>query len=166
MPEQPITVVIPSRDRAEMLTSIVPSYLQGCVEKVIVVDDASEDDTPAVLARLFAMDARIVSVRNEHAIGTPASRNRGLELCDTEFVYFGEDDVELPAGYLDRVLDVARAQSAVIVGTGLRFIPWEQHEAADKWSGAASIFLRIPARSPRRGWTNPSSRPSASAPSR
>ena len=47
-----ITVIIPTYNRAHLLPKIIPSYLQQRVSKIIIVDDASTDNTQEVVREL------------------------------------------------------------------------------------------------------------------
>lgn len=101
-----LSAVIPTRNRARMVGEAVESALcqrNGEVE-VIVVDDASTDDTANVLARSFA--SRIHVLRLPQRRGAGAARNAGVRLASGELVAFlDDDDLWLP-GKLDAELRV------------------------------------------------------------
>jgi len=63
--EPRVSVVIPTRNRSGYLQNALRCALgqEGVTVEVIVVDDASDDETPAVLAAVN--DARVRMVRNE-----------------------------------------------------------------------------------------------------
>ena len=93
-----ISVVIPTHDRAEWLPRAVGSVLaQTWTDfELLIVDDHSTDETPAVIAR-FA-DARIRSFRHERNFGQSKALNTGIEHARGEYVAFLDDDDEwLPA---------------------------------------------------------------------
>lgn len=75
-----VSVVIPTRNRADLLAEAVAGAGSQTVEdiEIIVVDDASQDHTPKLLAELAAADRRIRVERNEARRGGPAARNRGV----------------------------------------------------------------------------------------
>jgi glycosyltransferase involved in cell wall biosynthesis len=106
-PESRVSVVIPTFNRAELLASTLESLAaQAPAPRVIVVDDGSADDTPAVLER-FAPEV----IRNPAGGWGPSrARNAGLERVATELVAFVDsDDLVLPGGLaaLERALDAA-----------------------------------------------------------
>jgi GT2 family glycosyltransferase len=88
-----VSVVIPSYNRADMLEATVRSVLAQTVAplEVLVVDDGSTDDTPAVCARF---PAPVRTIRQENR-GLPGARNRGIAeargdwiaLCDSDDVW-------------------------------------------------------------------------------
>jgi glycosyltransferase involved in cell wall biosynthesis len=86
--------------------------------ELVVVDDASTDGTPALLAT--ASDPRIVVLRNVEQLGLAASLNRGLDRAQGRYLArLDSDDVALPE-WLARLLVRIRAEPPVaIVGTGI-----------------------------------------------
>ncbi|MCU0759897.1 MAG: glycosyltransferase family 2 protein [Steroidobacteraceae bacterium] len=93
-PPPRVSVVIPTRNRAALLRRALESvFAQGFVDhEVLVVDDASTDDTAALLAGW--PDPRLRVLRQPAAGGGPRARNRGIEASRGEFVAFLDDDDE------------------------------------------------------------------------
>ncbi|MEP7346769.1 MAG: glycosyltransferase family A protein, partial [Gemmatimonadaceae bacterium] len=87
-----VSVVIPTRDRSSLLARTLHSVLdqQGVDLRVIVVDDASSDDTPAMLARVG--DDRLTVIRHTTPGGVSAARNAGIEASTGDWVAFLDDD--------------------------------------------------------------------------
>ena len=87
-----VSVVIPTRDRAALLETTLRSVLwQDDVDlEVIVVDDASTDATPEVVAA--AADSRVTLVRRDEPHGPPGARNLGAGRASGEWVGFVDDD--------------------------------------------------------------------------
>lgn len=95
----------------------VPSYLQPEVAEVILVDDASTDETPAVLGSLVAMyPGRVRFLRNEVNRKQVFSKNRAKVMAATPWIYFGDDDSVLTKGSIGSLLMVAERNQADIVG--------------------------------------------------
>jgi hypothetical protein len=104
-----LSVVMPTHDRATQLERAARSVLDqdGADVELVIVDDASSDDTSAVTDRLSA-DPRVRVVRNDRAVGPGAARNRGIAEARGELLGFcDDDDAWLPGaattlvGYLD-----------------------------------------------------------------
>lgn len=93
-----ISVVIPTFNRPHLLPRAVESALNGGTDvEVIVVDDASSDNTASVCASLKG----IRYVRLDRNQGVAGARNVGLLESRGEFVSFlDDDDLRLP-GSLD-----------------------------------------------------------------
>jgi glycosyltransferase involved in cell wall biosynthesis len=104
-----VSVVVPTRNRSALLAVTLRGVLrQRDVElEVIVVDEASTDDTPQMLARLD--DLRLRVVRHEAPHGVSAARNRGTAEARGEWVAFTDDDDLWAPDKLARQLQAALA---------------------------------------------------------
>jgi glycosyltransferase involved in cell wall biosynthesis len=92
-PDAPrVSVVLPTRDRVDLLPLAVESVLrQREVDvELVVVDDGSRDGTAAYLDRLS--DPRVVVVRHPIAQGVSAARNAGIAQAHAPVVAFLDDD--------------------------------------------------------------------------
>lgn len=85
-----VSVIIPTHNRSALVREAVESSLAAISpgDEVIVVDDGSEDDTSAVLARF---GDRIRYVRIDNA-GVSAARNVGMRMARGALVTFLDDD--------------------------------------------------------------------------
>ncbi len=94
-----LTVVVPNFNHAHYLPECLQAILDQSVPptEIIVIDDASTDNSVAVIERLAEIHPSIRLVRNEQNQGVPFNANRGVELARGEFVYFAAaDDWVLP----------------------------------------------------------------------
>jgi len=97
-PAQPgISVVIPCYNYARFLAFAVDSCLAQDYPdfEVIVVDDGSKDETPAVAARYLD---RIRYIRQDNA-GLPAARNTGITNARKPFIAFLDADDQFKPGH-------------------------------------------------------------------
>jgi glycosyltransferase involved in cell wall biosynthesis len=87
-----VSAIVPTRNRSGLLATTLRSVLwQREVElEIIVVDDASTDDTADVVAGIG--DPRVTLVRQEEARGPSAARNRGAREARAEWIGFVDDD--------------------------------------------------------------------------
>lgn len=90
-----VSVVIPSQNRRARLARAIDSVMQQTWPsiEIIIVDDASTDDTPQFLEKLGSNSRiPIKVVRNEVAQGGAGARNKGIELAEGQYVAFLDDD--------------------------------------------------------------------------
>jgi glycosyltransferase involved in cell wall biosynthesis len=87
-----VSIVIPCRNHARFLDEAIESVLAQTVpvRDLIVVDDGSTDDTPAVAARYPGLHYVRQSRR-----GVSAARNAGLRLANAEHIVFLDADDRL-----------------------------------------------------------------------
>jgi glycosyltransferase involved in cell wall biosynthesis len=113
-----VTVVIPTRDRAHLVAGVVASALEqrGVAVEVVVVDDASTDETPQRLEAIE--DRRLRVLRNEVNLGVSGARNRGIEGARGPWVAFLDDDDLWAPGKLRAQLAAPGATAAVLVYAG------------------------------------------------
>jgi glycosyltransferase involved in cell wall biosynthesis len=101
-----VSVCIPSYNAARFLAAAIDSVLAQTFAdfELVVSDDASTDDTAAVLARYA--DPRLRVVRAEDRLGQAGNWNRCVELARGEYVVLLHADDELLPGYLERAVAV------------------------------------------------------------
>jgi glycosyltransferase involved in cell wall biosynthesis len=122
-----VSVIIPTFNRAALLPRAVESALAaGDDLEVIVVDDASEDETPGVCARLRG----IRYLRLKRNVGVASARNAGILESRAEFITtLGDDDLRLPESLdaqvrlLEESPEAAFCYGRVFVGDELRTLP-------------------------------------------
>jgi Glycosyl transferase family 2 len=112
------TVVVPTRNRRELLVATLRSVLaQRDVDlQVIVVDEGSDDGTADAVRELD--DPRVRLVRHDTPKGLPAARNAGLAVAIGEWIAFCDDDDLWAPDKLALQLDAARRARAVWCCTG------------------------------------------------
>jgi glycosyltransferase involved in cell wall biosynthesis len=97
-----VSVVIPTRDRLAYLKEAVASVRAQTFGRweLLIVDDASEDETPDWLGSLE--DPHIRVIRLDQHVHRAAARNRGLDLAAGEYVIFLDDDDRFRPRTLER----------------------------------------------------------------
>jgi len=98
-----VSIVITSYNYAHYLPLAIDSALgqDYAPLEVLVMDNASTDDTPAVIAR-YAGDPRFRAVRNETNIGLTPNHNKGLAEARGEYILFLSADDALTPGSISR----------------------------------------------------------------
>lgn len=106
-----VSVVLPSYNGARYLREAADSVLRQTWEnwELILVDDASTDDTAAIAAEYVKRDPRIRTLRNPTNRKLPGSLNRGFEEAKGELLTWTSDDnryrpdaLAAMAGYLEQ----------------------------------------------------------------
>jgi GT2 family glycosyltransferase len=102
------SVVVPTYNRSARLSLLLDGLAgqEGVGEfEVIVVDDASPDDTQALLKRRAAdVPFRLTALRQEHNAGPAQARNRGWREAAGPIVCFTDDDCIPAPKWLAEVL--------------------------------------------------------------
>lgn len=102
-----VSVVVPTYNRSHiwkrisgggnlaynLLNQDYPNY------ELIIVNDGSTDDTVTVLKELAGNNARIKVVNKQNA-GASVARNEGIERAEGEYIFFVDDDDNIPTDYL------------------------------------------------------------------
>ncbi len=128
-----VSAVIPTFNRAGMLREAVASVLGQDYDRIelIVVDDGSTDDTPAVLE---TFGSAVKALRRENR-GVSAARNAGIKAASGDLIAFlDSDDLWLPEKISVQVDFFKRNKDAWICQTeeiwirnGLRINPKKKH---------------------------------------
>ncbi|MCU1451723.1 MAG: glycosyltransferase like 2 family protein [Acidimicrobiales bacterium] len=120
-----VTVVVPTRNRSRRVVEAVASAQTQTLRdiEILVVDDASTDDTVATIGAVAAADPRVRILRQQVRSGAPAARNRGLDERRGEFVAFLDDDDRWLPTKLERQVACLRARpDVVLVGCHHRIV--------------------------------------------
>lgn len=120
MPAPKASVVVATRNRAELLGRLLDALeLQESEHfEVIVVDDASTDRTPALLAKRATTAAAysLVAIRQEMNHGPAAARNRGWRASSAPVVCFTDDDCIPQKGWLNAHIATIEAGADLVQG--------------------------------------------------
>lgn len=84
-----ISVILPTYNRAHLIGETIQSLLEQTLmpDEILVIDDGSSDDTPAVLARYLGL--RVVRTENK---GKASALNLALTLVIGDLVWIVDDD--------------------------------------------------------------------------
>jgi glycosyltransferase involved in cell wall biosynthesis len=120
-----VSAVIPTRNRARLLGDCVASlraqdYPRDRFE-IIVVDDGSTDETPAVVRRFLDQGSPSIRYLRQDHRGANAARNAGIATAKGDPICLVDDDVEAPPGWLRELVSGAlRHPEAGAVGGPIR----------------------------------------------
>ncbi len=150
-----LSVIIPTHHRAETLARVLVAVRDQteAPDEVIVVDDASTDDTAAVVASCGISAIR--HIRLEKNLGVARARNRGASEAKGEWLLFLDDDcVPNPTwifAYLREIREKFSKNSVSYawgvteyIHTGYRghFPERLVNNQGGRWPGAANLLVR------------------------
>lgn len=121
-----VSVVIPCYNYGHFLEEAVSSVLdqEGVEVGVLVIDDASPDDSAEVARKIAARDPRVAVAVHSNNRGHIATYNEGLlEWADGDYCVLLSADDQLTPGALKRATDVLDLHPSVgfVYGKGLHF---------------------------------------------
>ncbi len=127
-----VSVIVPAYNAAgyieESLASVTAQTLKNI--EIIVVDDASTDDTAAKIEAAMATDARIRLLRQPVNAGPSAARNRAIDAAHGIWIApLDADDSYLP-DRLERLVVLAEHTSADMCADNLLLVPASAPAAA------------------------------------
>ncbi|MCP3903981.1 MAG: glycosyltransferase [Planctomycetes bacterium] len=103
-----ISVMVPTCNRSAMTRRCLDALAKQTHPNVeiVVVDDASTDDTPAMIDAFRAEhpDLNLLVLRNDENLGANASRNLGVQATSGDFVAFLDSDCIAEPGWLEQLL--------------------------------------------------------------
>jgi glycosyltransferase involved in cell wall biosynthesis len=110
-----VSVVLPTYNRARTLPRAAASVLSQSYRnlELLIVDDASRDDTAAVVAGFS--DPRVRYIRLPKNGGASHARNAGMAEAKGAFIAFQDSDDEWLAGKLEKQVAAARATGEAAV---------------------------------------------------
>jgi GT2 family glycosyltransferase len=117
------SIVIPVHNRAALTSQCLDALLgappESAVLEIVVVDDASSDSTPQVLA---AHAGRVRTVRHDRNVGFAAACNAGAAVATGEWLVFLNNDTLPRPGWLDALLRYESSGERIgLVGAKLLF---------------------------------------------
>ena len=119
-----VSVVVIAYNDAEHLPAALRSARRQTLRdiEIVVVDDASSDATPQVIAAAAAEDTRVHPMRLDHnSGGCSRPRNTGLSAVSGDYVLFLDSDDVLPRRAVERLYAAAqRARADVACGRMVR----------------------------------------------
>ncbi len=107
-----VSIIIPCHNGAAhtekclgALAETLPSHFRG---EILVVDDASTDETPELLTRWMTRNPQLKCLRNETNVGFLSSCNRAAQAAEGEMLVFLNNDTQPLTGWLGALLRTFR----------------------------------------------------------
>jgi succinoglycan biosynthesis protein ExoO len=151
------TIIVPAYNTSSTLERALRSALSQTLTdiEVIVIDDASTDETWTAINRLMAEDGRLRSIRNKRNSGKPASMNRATTLARGRWLAVLDADDWYHPERLSTLIGVAEAAGAdmvadnqffydaavnTVVGTAWRPLPTHRQLTIDQFLSGSDAY--------------------------
>jgi GT2 family glycosyltransferase len=120
-----IDVIVPCYNYGRFLPSCIGSLLgqQGCDVRILIIDDASTDDSLAIARALAAQDCRIQVLAHEKNHGHIATYNEGIAWLSADYMLLLSSDDMVAPGAFARAITLMEADRDIgfVYGPSLRF---------------------------------------------
>lgn len=143
MKTEKITVIVPCWNYGCFLREALDSILAQTVlpSQIIIADDASTDETPAIAAEYMKDNrTRISVITNKTRQGTIANENQAASQVDTPWLFFLDADDKIDPTYIEKALKVIEAESdklMVVYSDMRKFGLWEGDWICSNWDREA-----------------------------
>jgi predicted AlkP superfamily phosphohydrolase/phosphomutase len=136
-----ISVIVPTRNRADLLATAIASVLEQSYTnlELVVVDDGSSDSTPDLLASL--RDPRLRIMRIDVGEGEGAARNLGLESATGDIVCFLDDDNRFDPNWLRSLAWLFESDPSTKIAYGARLVDDRSHHRHGVAGGLPDLEL-------------------------
>lgn len=115
-----LDIIVPARNCALGMNKLIATFKREAAQHAdvgfIFVDDASDDDTAEVLARVEReTDGRIRLVRNARCRCIGGARNAGVAASTADYVAFADADDDYAPEALDAILDALKGAVDIVI---------------------------------------------------
>jgi GT2 family glycosyltransferase len=125
-----ITAAICTHNRAALLPAAIESLLAQSLPptdyEILVIDNASTDDTPQIIQRYLKVPGS-VTLRSavQPVLGLSHARNLGVEMAAGEIIAFMDDDAVATPGWLEVLLNAYAAFPTTWAAGGKVLLQWQ-----------------------------------------
>lgn len=116
MYEKLVSCIIPTRNRQDLVGRALESVISQTYKnlEIIVVDDASQDNTEFVVREYMEKDKRIKYVKNPKPLGGSGARNVGIKKARGQYIAFLDDDDEWMREKIEKQLRAIKNFDAIL----------------------------------------------------
>jgi glycosyltransferase involved in cell wall biosynthesis len=142
---QKLSIIIPVYNEAATIGAVIDvmdnlKLIEGVEKELIVVNDASTDDSAAVIDKAIKnAKIPIISIRHELNKGKGGAIHTGIKKASGDYTIIQDADLELDPTEINRLIEAHLETKADIV-YGSRFLKKDQ-KGGSKMSNAANSFL-------------------------
>jgi glycosyltransferase involved in cell wall biosynthesis len=113
--EYRLSVVLPNYNHARYLSRAIDAIAgqTTAADEIIVIDDASTDDSQNVLRQCQNRHPNLTVLINQHNLGALLTLQRGLEAASGRYIYFAAADDQILPGFFSQAVDALEAAPTV-----------------------------------------------------
>lgn len=117
-----ISIIIPNHNGSKWLSRCIDSALSQDYSNfnIIIVDDASTDNSVSVIKKYQQKNTSIVLLQNSVNKGVSFSRNLGIRNSTAEYIGFLDSDDEVSTKWLSEIMYLIKKESLVVCGCWLK----------------------------------------------
>lgn len=137
--EEKVSVIIPNYNGRQLLEKNLPDVIENCPEsEIIVVDDASTDDSTSFIKKNFKKVKLLVNSKN---VGFSKTVNQGVENAKSKYVLLLNSDVSPRKDFLKNAIETFSKEAEKTFAVGLADYSHEGSKIVVRGRGGA-IFKR------------------------
>lgn len=125
------SVIVPMYNVQRYIKLCIDSILNQTFKdfEIIIVDDASTDDSYKICHERYSKNEKVRIIRYEKNQGSAFSRNTGIENAHGKYIYFLDSDDLIMTNTLEKIHEVAEKTDADVIRTAGYFVT---HQDDDK----------------------------------
>lgn len=130
-----ISVIVPVYNVAKYLDACIMSIQKQTYThlEIILIDDGSKDESGSICDRYALEDKRIRVIHQKNA-GLSATRNKGISICQGEYISFIDSDDFINKGFIETMYKVMTESGCDLVCMeAVRFYDGDEGKAYSYW---------------------------------
>ncbi len=120
-----VSVIIPNRNYSKYIADTIASVRAQTLRdwECFIIDDASTDDSVAVIKKSIRGDKRFKLIKFTEPVGVSRARNAGLDAATGDFIAFLDSDDCYTECALEMLVNLAQSMDADVVGGQAMQVP-------------------------------------------
>jgi glycosyltransferase involved in cell wall biosynthesis len=106
-----LSVILPNFNHGRLIDRAISALLEQKLlpDEIVIIDDGSTDNSPAIIQQLAATSSRIRVELNRKNLGVVSSQNIGLEKSCEPYIYFAAADDWVMPGFFELAISMLEA---------------------------------------------------------
>ncbi len=153
MKKPEVSVIVTAHDDAKTIRQCINALREQTLKniEIIIIDDASTDETFSIIQKIAKKDSRIKCSQNKENLGVSASRNYGIKIATAPYIMFCDADdfyepttcEEMYAAINTNKTDLAVCELSVIYKAHREMKPSDDNYYSLKFSGKQQVRSHI-----------------------